>query len=162
MSIKQSHLYGKAELIRFADDMVFAFENQSDGQRFYKALPKRLTKAGLEMHTDKSQLILAGKLEALKAYNKGQRLPTFNFLGFTCYWGKARNNFWRLKYTSRRDRFAGKLKGMRLSIIIKKGLLIFKILLSFYITSSIIIFNIFSSITSTINSKNYRMMDHPV
>jgi hypothetical protein len=47
-------------------------------------------------------------------------------------------------------------------ILIKKGPLIFKILLSFYITSSIIIFNIFSSITSTINFKNYRMMVHPV
>ena len=47
-------------------------------------------------------------------------------------------------------------------ILTKKGPLIFKILLSFYITSPIIIFDIFSSITWTINSKNYRMMAHPV
>lgn len=40
-------------------------------------------------------------------------LPTFPFLGFTCYWGKTRNGYWRLKYTSRKDRFAAKLKGMR-------------------------------------------------
>jgi RNA-directed DNA polymerase len=43
----------------------------------------------------------------------GARLPTFNFLGFTCYWGKSRKGFWRLKYTSRKDRFAAKLKGLR-------------------------------------------------
>ena len=41
------------------------------------------------------------------------RLETFNFLGFTCYWGKAKSGFWRLKYTSRKDRFASKLKGLR-------------------------------------------------
>lgn len=112
-TINQSHLYGKAELIRFADDMVFAFERQSDAQRFYRALPKRLAKAGLTMHMGKSQLIPAGSQLALDAYQKGKRLPTFNFLGFTCYWGKARKGFWRLKYTSRKDRFAAKLKGMR-------------------------------------------------
>ena len=34
-------------------------------------------------------------------------------LGFTCYWGKSRRGFWTLRYTSRRDRFAAKLKGMK-------------------------------------------------
>ncbi|MFO2681642.1 group II intron maturase-specific domain-containing protein, partial [Legionella pneumophila serogroup 1] len=29
------------------------------------------------------------------------------------YWGQARNGFWRLKLTSRRDRFTAKLKGLR-------------------------------------------------
>jgi len=42
-----------------------------------------------------------------------KRLPTFNFLGFTCYWGKSRKGFWMLKYTSRKDRFSSKLKGMK-------------------------------------------------
>ncbi|HFV8830563.1 TPA: group II intron reverse transcriptase/maturase, partial [Escherichia coli] len=43
----------------------------------------------------------------------GKRLPTFNFLGFTCYWGKTRKGHWRLKLSSRKDRFAAKLKGLR-------------------------------------------------
>ncbi|MCV6005438.1 group II intron reverse transcriptase/maturase, partial [Escherichia coli] len=43
----------------------------------------------------------------------GKRLPTFNFLGFTCYWGKTRKGHWRLKLSSRKDRFAAKLKGPR-------------------------------------------------
>jgi hypothetical protein len=34
-------------------------------------------------------------------------------LGVTCYWRKANKGFWRLKFTSRKDRFAAKLKGMR-------------------------------------------------
>ena len=112
-TIKSSHLRGKAELVRVADDMVFVFEKQSDSERFYRALPKRLAKAGLAMHTEKSQLLPAGRLAALRAYQKGSRIPTFNFLGFVCYWGKSRKGFWRLKYKSRKDRFAAKLKGMR-------------------------------------------------
>ena len=110
-SIKQTHLRGKATLVRFADDMVF--EWQDEARRFYKALPKRLEKAGLEIHTDKSQIIAAGRLVALNAHQRGNHIPTFNFLGFTCYWGKSNKGFWRLKYTSRKDRFAAKLKGLR-------------------------------------------------
>ncbi|ODS23363.1 hypothetical protein AB835_09425 [Candidatus Endobugula sertula] len=112
-TIKHSHIRGKATLVRFADDMVFVFEREYEARRFYNVLPKRLAKAGLEMHTEKSQVIPAGRIAALKAYQRNERLPTFNFLGFTCYWGRATKGFWRLKLTSRKDRFAAKLKGMR-------------------------------------------------
>lgn len=112
-AIKQSHIRGRAELIRYADDMVFTFQYQREAKRFYEVLPKRLAKYGLEMHVDKSQVIPAGHEAALRANKAGKRLPTFNFLGFTCYWGKAKKGFWRLKLTSRKDRFASKLKGMR-------------------------------------------------
>jgi group II intron reverse transcriptase/maturase len=111
--IKRSHIRGKAELVRFADDMVFVFGRESEAKRFYEVLPKRLAKAGLEMHTGKSQVIPAGRIAAQKAHECKKRLPTFNFLGFTCYWGKASKGFWRLKLTSRKDRFAAKLKGMK-------------------------------------------------
>ena len=111
-SVKKTHLKGNAELVRFADDMVFAFEQQDDAKRLYRALPKRLAKAGLIMHEAKSQCLSAGRLIALKAEQQGKSLKTFNFLGFTCYWGKSRKGFWRLKYTSRKDRFASKIKAM--------------------------------------------------
>jgi hypothetical protein len=68
---------------------------------------------GLTMHIEKSQLIAAGHLAALNAHQRGDRLPSFKFLGFTCYWGKARKGFWRLKYTSRKDHFTAKLKAMK-------------------------------------------------
>lgn len=113
VSIEHTHIKGKAELIRFADDMVFVFQRQSEANRFYKVLPKRLAKGGLEMHEEKSRLIPAGRIAALHASEQGTSLPTFSFLGFTCYWGQARNGFWRLKFTSRKDRFAAKLKGLK-------------------------------------------------
>jgi RNA-directed DNA polymerase len=111
--IKHNHFRGRAETIRYADDMVFAFSDCLDAERFYSVLPKRLNKFGLEIHADKSQMISAGHLHALKAERNGKRLPTFNFLGFTCYWGKSKRGHWCLKYTSRRDRFSSKLKGMK-------------------------------------------------
>ena len=113
-SIKDSHIRGRAELIRYADDMVFTFERQEEAQRFYRVLPKRLAKFGLELHASKSQVLPAGLSCAQQAKKQGRRIPTFNFLGFTCYWGKSKNGkFWRLKYMSRKDRFTVKLRGLR-------------------------------------------------
>jgi group II intron reverse transcriptase/maturase len=112
-SIKQTHMHGKAELVRFADDMVFTFQYMSQAERFYEVLPKRLSKYGLELHEDKSQILVSGSNAAQKATINRNKLKTFNFLGFTCYWGKSRSGKYRLKYTSRKDRFSAKLKGMR-------------------------------------------------
>ena len=50
---------------------------------------------------------------ALQADKYGRRLKTYKFLGFTCYWGKTRKGYWRLKYTSRQDRFTAKLHEIR-------------------------------------------------
>ncbi len=93
--------------------MVFTFETSLDAKRFYRVLPKRLAKYGLTLHEDKSQLIPAGNYAAQRADRIGKRIPIFHFLGFTCYWGKVRRDFWRLKFKSRRDRFTSKLKGLR-------------------------------------------------
>jgi RNA-directed DNA polymerase len=85
----------------------------SDAKRFYETLPKRLKKFGLTLHDEKSQLIAAGHIAAEKAVKVGKSLASFSFLGFTCYWGKSKSDYWRLKFTSRKDRFAAKLKGLR-------------------------------------------------
>lgn len=111
--ISHSHIRGRADMVRYADDMVFTFEHLHEAKRFYSVLPKRLSRFGLELHEDKSQLIAVGHVAAMRANQRGERLRTFNFLGFTCYWGTTRKGYWRLKFTSRKDRFAVKLKGLR-------------------------------------------------
>ena len=111
--ISASHMTGRANEVRFADDMVFVFQNKEDAEKFYKVLPKRLEKFGLKLHEDKSSMISSGSKAAEEADKKGERIPVYKFLGFTCYWGKSRKGWWRLKYKSRSDRFAGKLKGLR-------------------------------------------------
>lgn len=112
--ISKSHLRGRAEMVRFADDMVFVFQKSEDAERFYKVLPKRLENYGLLLHADKSSLIKSGSMEAQEAETRGERLQTYRFLGFVCYWGKNRKGRgWRLKFKSRNDRFTAKLRGLR-------------------------------------------------
>lgn len=111
--ISGKHLRGKANMVRFADDMVFVFQHIDDAERFYNVLPKRLEKFGLMLHEDKSSIIQTGSKIAIEAHKNGNRIPTYKFLGFTCYWGQARNGRWRLKYKSRSDRFTSKLNGLR-------------------------------------------------
>ena len=65
---------GKAEEVRFADDMVFVFQSNMDAERFYKVLPKRLRKFGLEMHESKSSIIPSGGEAAEEANKRGERL----------------------------------------------------------------------------------------
>ena len=111
--IKRSHMSGRADMVRFADDMVFVFQKKEDAEKFYKVLPKRLEKFGLKLHAEKSSKIGSGSKAAQEMASNGKRLPTYKFLGFTCYWGKSRNCRWRLKYRSRSDRFTTKLKGLK-------------------------------------------------
>lgn len=107
-----THLQGRATMVRYADDMVFFFEHKIDAQKFYRVLPKRLKRFGLKLHMGKTRLIASGRYAAARAHKQGTKLSTYMFLGFTCYWGRARSGFWRLKYTSRSDRFTAKLHGL--------------------------------------------------
>jgi len=111
--IRETHIKGRAELVRFADDMVFVFQHKEEAERFYRVLPKRLEKFGLTLHEEKSSQIPSGGKAAKEAHERGERLPTYKFLGFVCYWGQSRSGTWRLKYKSRSDRLTAKLNGLK-------------------------------------------------
>jgi hypothetical protein len=74
---------GKANLIRFADDYVCAFEKQTDAQRFYEVLGIRLGKFGLELSVEKTRIIGFSPTD-----RPGK--TSFDFLGFELRWGKDR------------------------------------------------------------------------
>ena len=80
-------LRGKAQLIRYADDFVIAFERQDDAERVYGVLGRRFGRFGLELHPDKTRLLVFERPRTPKGKGPG----TFDFLGFTFYWGKARS-----------------------------------------------------------------------
>lgn len=112
--ISKENLKGKTGMVRYCDDMVFVFEKEDEARKFYEVLPKRLNKYGLEINEAKSQIIVSGREHAENLVKQGKKIKSYNFLGFTCYWGKSRfGTTWRLKYTTRKDRFTGKLKGLR-------------------------------------------------
>jgi len=80
------YMKGKWFVIRYADDFILGFESKDDALKVMKVLPKRFNKFGLELHPEKTQMIPFGK--PTRAH-KGKGLLTFDFLGFTFYWGKS-------------------------------------------------------------------------
>jgi RNA-directed DNA polymerase len=99
----------------------FYFKEARMRRNFTEYSQKRLEKYGLQLHAEKSSLLKSGGKEAKEAEARGERLQTYKFLGFVCYWGKSRDGKgWRLKFKSRGDRFTAKLKGLR--EYLRKGL----------------------------------------
>jgi RNA-directed DNA polymerase len=96
---------GYCALIRYADDSIAVFEFEDDAQRFMQVLPKRLAKFGLRLNQQKTRLLAFGKRQAWQAFKTGERLPSFDFLGFTHYWGRSRNGKARLKRKTSKKRF---------------------------------------------------------
>ena len=100
-------LKGKATMVRYADDATLIFENEEDLNRVMEVLPKRLLKYGLKMNERKT--------ETLRFFppRKGGRKPdTFNFLGFTHYWGKSRKGNWVIKRKTESERLTRALKAI--------------------------------------------------
>lgn len=91
----QPCLRGKSFIVRFADDFVLGFESKDDAQRVMEVLPKRFEKYALSLNSDKTSLVPFGKPARSKKKDKWN--GTFNFLGFTFYWSKARQGFWVIK-----------------------------------------------------------------
>ena len=100
---------GRAEMVRYADDVVFCFETEEDAVGFYGVLRERLRKFNLELSEEKSKIIKFGR-------NAGEDAGKFDFLGFTHITGKSRSG----KYCVKRTTSAKKLKTKRQ--IVKKWL----------------------------------------
>ena len=64
----QPRLAGRAFLIRYADDFVIAFSNESDARRVMEVLPKRFGKYGLILHPEKTRL---GRVSAAHRAERG-------------------------------------------------------------------------------------------
>jgi group II intron reverse transcriptase/maturase len=79
-------LKGRAFLVRYADDAVLGFSLQEDARRVLEVLPKRFAQYGLKLHPEKTRLVRF----APKRDERDDDPDTFDFLGFTHYWGKSR------------------------------------------------------------------------
>lgn len=78
---------GLVALFRYADDAIICCQCKEDAQRIRQTLPKRLEKYKLKLNDEKTKLVSFDKRLAAQ----GIRQETFDFLGFTFYWGKARS-----------------------------------------------------------------------
>ncbi len=103
-------LQGKAVLIRYADDFILGFERQDDAERVREVLPKRLATYGLRLQPDKTRLIPFERPSRDQAGGKGP--GSFDLLGFTCYWRRARTGRWVLAYKTMRARWSRAVKAV--------------------------------------------------
>jgi len=65
-------------IVRYADDAVFLFKKESDAKDFMLQFKARIEEFGLSLNMDKTKTI---------NFNKSKE-NSFDFLGFTLYWGK--------------------------------------------------------------------------
>jgi len=91
----QPRLSGRAFLIRYADDFVIVFSNESDAGRVKDVLPKRFGRYGLTLHPEKTRLVAFRPPDDRDPPSK--RPGTFDLLGFTHYWARSRRGTWVVK-----------------------------------------------------------------
>jgi group II intron reverse transcriptase/maturase len=80
-------------LVRYADDAVFFFKKENDAKDFMLQFRARIEEFGLSLNEDKTATI---------NFNKSKE-NSFNFLGFTLYWGKQNKKRF-LKVKTQKDK----------------------------------------------------------
>jgi group II intron reverse transcriptase/maturase len=84
---RESHKSFSQQMVRYADDTVFCFRDPQAAESFLQSLKQRLKENHLALNEDKTRIV---------AFQRKNDL-TFDFLGFTLYWGKTREGSKLLK-----------------------------------------------------------------
>jgi RNA-directed DNA polymerase len=104
-------LLGKGELVRYADDFVMVFQHRRDAERMMAVLPKRFGKYGLELHSEKTRMVRFVSPANRRYGGSAKGKPgSFDFLGFTHYWGRTRKGTWVAKRKTAKTRLRRTLK----------------------------------------------------
>lgn len=99
----------KVMMMRYADDFVCLFQDREEAEKFYRVLPKRLGKFGLEVSAEKTNIIPFSSLE-ITGNN------AFEFLGFEFRWGKDKNGRPKLKRRTSRKKLRNAIKNFTIWI----------------------------------------------
>ena len=97
---------GKVALFRYADDGVICCQYEEDAMRIRQTLGKRLEKFNLQLNEEKTKLVRFDK----RAAARGKKQATFDFLGFTFYWGKSQSGWTIPKLKTRAKTMRTKLE----------------------------------------------------
>ncbi|MGC2333534.1 MAG: group II intron reverse transcriptase/maturase, partial [Candidatus Acidiferrales bacterium] len=87
--VARPRLKGRCQLVRYADDVVIAFEDHMSGKRLLKVLGKRLDRYGLLLHPTKTRFV-DFRFKRPDGRHPATAGTTFNFLGFTHVWGQSK------------------------------------------------------------------------
>jgi RNA-directed DNA polymerase len=98
--------------VRFprATRLVMVFSDRQDAERVHRVLPQRLGRFGLTLHPEKTRLV-----PFRRPRRDGVRVSpeTFDFVGFTLFWGRSRRGSPALKVKTANSRFTRALKALK-------------------------------------------------
>jgi RNA-directed DNA polymerase len=97
-------LQGRAELIRFADDFVVVCEQREDAEALLAQVTERFQSYGLTIHPEKTRIV-----DFRHPWKSGHKPQTFDFLGFTHYWGKTLRGGFAVKRKTKAKKFRAAL-----------------------------------------------------
>lgn len=107
-------LKGRAYMVRYADDAVLGFAREEDAQRVYAVLAKRFAKFGLTLHPEKTRLMGFERPGPKDCPRGGSGvIRSFDFLGFTHYWGRSRKGGWVVRRKTAAGRFSRALLNIK-------------------------------------------------
>lgn len=105
---------GEVIVVRYADDFVIGFREESDARKCLAALGERLAKFGLALHPEKTRLIEFGRYAEERRAKRGDGPPeTFDFLGFTHISGKTLGGEFTIQRKTSRKKFRAKLAELK-------------------------------------------------
>jgi group II intron reverse transcriptase/maturase len=105
----QPRLHGRAFIVRYADDFIIGFSDERDAQRVMAVLPKRFGKYGLTLHPEKTRLVRFDRPPRHGKPPHDGKPGTFDFLGFTHYWGRSWRGYWVVKRKTASSRLSRSL-----------------------------------------------------
>ena len=105
-------MQGESFLVRYADDFVMGFERLEDAQAMERALVERFAAFGLEVNEEKSRLVRFKRPSRYDSPGTGKP-GSFDFLGFTVYWGRSKSGANIPKVKTSRSRFRQALERLK-------------------------------------------------
>jgi RNA-directed DNA polymerase len=115
---RSRHARGAVSVVRYADDFIVGFQQESDARRFLEDVRERLRKFSLELHPDKTRLLRFGRFAALNRQERGEGRPeTFEFLGFTHVCGRTREGRFLLLRRTATKRMRATLHAVKAALV---------------------------------------------
>jgi group II intron reverse transcriptase/maturase len=109
---------GEVIIVRYADDFVIGFREESDARRCLAALGERMAKFGLALHPEKTRLIEFGRYAKERRAERGDGPPeTFDFLGFTHISSKTLGGEFTIQRRTSRKKFQAKLAEIKATLL---------------------------------------------
>ena len=107
---RKTKAIGEVYIVRYADDVVIAFEDEGDARRLLAEIATRLQDYGLTLNRDKTRMVRFGRNWTGKD-GRGKS-ETFDFLGFTHIAGKSRQGSYLVQRKTARKRLNRSLKAI--------------------------------------------------